>query len=58
MVALSAADGSVPSLMALRKPGGVIRSRSRAWASGETMLSLAPTGVPANLAWMVLISWW
>ncbi len=42
MVALSAGDGSVPSLIALRNPGGVIRFRSRASDSGAKMLSLAP----------------
>ena len=49
MVALSAADGSVPSLMAFRNAGGVIRFSPSASASGAKMLSLAPTGVPGVL---------
>src|SRR5262245_35703444 len=55
MVALSAGEGSVPSLIALRKPGGVSRSRPRAGASIEKIDSEAPTGVPAKLLLIWLI---
>src|SRR5437763_8890339 len=43
-VALSAAVGSPPSLMAFRNDGGRTRSRPRAPANGEQILSEAPTG--------------
>src|SRR5204862_3729548 len=47
MVALSAAVGSVPSLMAVRKPGGVSRFSPSAGDSIAKIDSDAPTGVPA-----------
>jgi hypothetical protein len=45
-VTLSAAAGSPPSLIALRKAGGVSRRSPRAGASIAKMDSEAPTGVP------------
>ena len=56
MVSLSAAETSVPSLIALRKVGGVMRSRPSAGASIAKIDSDAPTGVPAYLALMAAIS--
>ncbi len=56
MVALSAAVGSVPSLMAVRNEGGVRRSSPSAGANRAKMLSEAPTGVSAYFAWMSEIS--
>jgi len=47
MVTLSAAVGSPPSLIASRNDAGVRRSRPVAAASGATIDSDAPTGVPA-----------
>ena len=55
-VALSAAVGSPPSLMAVRNGGGVMRSRSSASASGEKTLSEAPTLAPRCLASISAIS--
>src|SRR5436305_10792940 len=55
-VALSAAVGSPPSLMAFRNDGGVTRWRPRASANGEKMLSEEPTGAPPYLALMSAIS--
>src|SRR5882757_8413643 len=55
MAALSAAVGSDPSLMAVRKLGGVSTCSPRASDSGAKMLSDAPTGVPAYLALMPAI---
>src|SRR6266568_5176716 len=49
IVALSAAVGSVPSLMAVRNAGGVTRFRPRAGAMSAKILSDAPTGVHAYL---------
>jgi len=46
-VALSAAVGSLPSLIAVRNAGGVTRLRPRAGESIAKMDSEAPTGVPA-----------
>ena len=48
----------MPSLIALRKLGGVIRCKPSAAASGAKMLSLAPTGVPAYCALIAAISRW
>ncbi len=47
MVALSAAVGSVPSLIAVRNAAGVSRFSPRAGASIAKIDSDAPTGVPA-----------
>src|SRR5205807_8915362 len=55
MVALSAAVGSAPSLIALRKPGGVSRFRPNAGDSIAKIDSEAATGVPAELVLIWLI---
>src|SRR5207253_438689 len=51
-VALSAAVGSFPWVIAVRNEPGVSNLRPKASASGLKMLSDAPTGVPAYLALM------
>ena len=56
IVVLSAAVGSVPSLIAFRNEGGVSSSRPSACASGAKMLSDAPTGTPWYLRLIVAIS--
>src|SRR2546421_8813254 len=55
-VVLSAAVGSVPSLIALRNVGGVKSLSPSACASGAKMLSEAPTGTPWYLRLIVAIS--
>src|SRR6185369_8949729 len=50
IVDLSAADGSLPSVTAVRKLGGVSRSSPSAGAIIAKMDSDAPTGVPAYAA--------
>ncbi len=55
MVVLSAAVGSVPSLIAFRKEYGVTSFRPSACASGAKMLSDAPTGMPPNRRLIVAI---
>src|SRR4051794_3317783 len=55
-VVVSATDGSVPSLTALSKVGGVTRSRPSAGVTMARMLSDAPTGVPAYVARMSAIT--
>src|SRR5205807_4228614 len=55
-VALSAAVGSLPSLMASRNLLGVSRLRPRASAIGVNTLSDAPTATPLSLALMSAIN--
>ena len=55
IVVLSAAVGSVPSLIAFRNAYGVISLRPRACASGAKMLSDAPTATPWYFRLMVAI---
>ncbi len=58
MAALSASEGSVPSLIAFRNSGEVIKLSPNVSENGEKIDSLAPTGVPAYLALMVAIRPW
>ena len=58
MVAVSAADTSVPSLTARRNEGGVTRSSPRARHRYTTTDSEAPTRVPAKDARMRAIAAW
>ena len=57
MVALSCAVGSLPSLIAFRNEYGVSIFSPSVPASGETIDSDAPTGVPAYLALICVMSW-
>src|SRR6185312_2810146 len=56
-VILSAAVGSVPSLIASRNDSGVAIRKPRPSASGVTIDSEAPIGVPVYLALMSAMSW-
>src|SRR2546421_7946866 len=57
MEALSCAVGSPPSLIACRNEYGVSTVSPRVSASGETIDSDAPTGVPVYLALICAMSW-